>query len=63
MSTKLTGEDVCNLNAEIISVNKEISQKAQRKLKEYVRHPECFADAVAEDWAKRIARRIAGTVA
>ena len=58
MSKKLTGDDVGILNETIRSADKNISQKAKDKLVEYVHRPDSFADSIAEDWAKRIYRRI-----
>jgi hypothetical protein len=58
MSKKLTGYDVGILNEYITSPDKKLSQLGRDQLAEYIKQPECFADSIAADWARRIYRRI-----
>lgn len=58
MSKKISGDDVGILNEYISSPDQRLAQKGREKLAEYIKQPDCFANSIAEDWAKRIYRRI-----
>ena len=58
MSKKISGDDVGILNEYVSSPDKRLAQKGREKLAEYIQQPDCFANSIAEDWAKRIYRRI-----
>lgn len=54
----LSGEDIQVLNEQILSHDEHLSNLAKRRLFESVNHPECFANSIAQEWARRIVNRV-----
>jgi hypothetical protein len=55
---KLNGEDVRILNERILSNDEKISRKAEQQLRHCLDVPDAFCDSTAEEWARRIIKRI-----
>ena len=54
----MNGDDIRLLNEQVASHDPQLADLARRTLSDALDHPECFADSTAEEWARRIVRRV-----
>ena len=55
---QLSGEDIQMLNEQIQSHDASASDLAKRILFDSVQDADCFVDSTAQEWARRIVRRV-----